>query len=81
MNKWIKVKSEKDFPKKDCFVAFMYCDPSDGENLGASVGHLSWSKDFSYGSVIDDGEVVSLNEIYSFCVIPSPIQTKGLYYG
>lgn len=60
---WIAVTDVSDIPRINSVVVYATSIPHNLENLFCSVGSLSWSEDFSYGSIIDDGEVVGLSHV------------------
>ena len=76
---WKAVNKMTDPPDHDCLVAFTYIDQKipgekldDPENLGASVGWLSWDVNKTFWSIMEDGEPIMSTQVTAICEIPLP---------
>lgn len=83
---WRAINKIDDAPRRDCLVAYTCLDQwatgdamDDLNNLGAGVGHLTWSVDKKYWSITDDGESIMPSQVAALCPIPEP--HRGLIVG
>lgn len=77
---WRAINKMNDAPDHDCLVAFTHIDQQipgdrldDLSNLGASIGYLSWSRDKTFWSIHEDGEVIVSSQVTALCEIVAPI--------
>lgn len=72
--KWICPQSNEDFPKHQCLMTFIYKDDVkegiDHANLYAETGVFSRGVDSDYMSIISDGEVVMVEEVFAYIELP-----------
>ena len=75
---WNPINKLNDAPDHTCVVAFILvaADESNAQvdlfNIHGNIGHLSWAKDKTYWSIIEDGEVIYPHEVAAICEITSP---------